>query len=720
MCGCSGFGGCVGVLYSNRILCIATRDLYSRTSTNTPLVTSKNLRVNNMSNRKITFGISIILIALVCVQVLGVFSASAATTTTQLKVSVGPTSVLADNRGYNVVVVSLIDNKGKPVRALEDTTVRLSSSLINVGTVDSTVTVAKGSTYGQAKFYSTFTPGVTVITAAASGYTTVQAQVTTVGPIPLTLAVYGFPSTLPADNGAYAAVIVQLQDASGSPAKAPIGDLQVTLSCSNTAVGTVDSSVTILGGSTFAVANFQTTLVPGAAAVTAIASGYSSKTTTINTFEAAVNPVNLKVCVATPKIPADGLSYDQVIVQLQNASGKIAAAQTDINVILSSSSTAVGTVVSNLTIPAGKTYAVAPFTTSFRSGSTTIAAVATDCKTDSEAVTTVGPVPTKLAVYCLPASLPADGKSFDAVVVQLQDSNGKPAKDPVDDITVYLFSSAPDAGNVSATLTIPFGETHVAGTFFSTRAANSTTITAQGSGYVPGQGKITTYLIDQFGLNVTASAVPNKVGPKEQATIRGYVSYNESGPVFGAVVTLKCDKTANCSTVKDEGNGNYAFIFYTSNVTKETVYTFTLNASKAGYVGNAAKVNVTVSPNAKVTGSLVLLVADGDGNPLSGVTISGGLTGTTNMSGYANFANITAGSYSVQLSKPEFEVKDETLLFQIGQTSTRTLFLSRPAGSFFSLPVIIGIVVAIVVSVVSVVVVIRKRRGGSSDDDADA
>lgn len=674
-----------------------------------------------MSKSKTAFGVAAILIALVCVQAMLVISASAATTTTQLKVYVGPASVLADNRAYNAVVVSLVDNKGKPVRALEDTTVRLSSSLINVGTVDSTVTVVRGSTYGQAMFYSTYTPGTTTITAAASGYATVQAQITTVGPIPSTLAVYGYPPTLPADNSSYAAIVVQLQDSAGAPAKAPIGNLQVTLSCSSTAVGTVDSSVTIPGGSTYAVANFRTTSETGSAAVTAIASGYSSKTTTINTVEVATNPANLKVYVATPKIPADGYSYDQVIVQLQNASGKVAAAQSDLNVILSSSSTDVGTVVSNITIPQGKTYAVAPFMTTFRSGSTTITAVATDCKTDQENVVTVGPVPSKLAVYCLPPSLPADGKSYDAVVVQLQDSNGKPAKDPEGDITVYLFSSAPDAGNVSATLTIPFGDTHVAGTFYSTCAANTTTITAQGSGYVPGQAKMTSYLIDQFALNVTASASPNKVGPKEQATVRGYVSYNGSGPVFGATVTLKCDKTANFSAVKDEGNGNYAFVFTASNVTKETVYTFTVNATKAGYTGNVAKVNVTVSPSAQTTGTIVLLVADGNGSPLSGASVTGGnLNGVTNATGYITFANVVAGTYSVQVSKADFDVKDETLTFQTGQVSTRTVTLSQPAGSFFSLPVIIGIVVAVVVSVVSVVFVIRKRRGGNSYDDADA
>ncbi len=98
----------------------------------------------------------------------------------------------------------------------------------------------RGDTSASANFKTTFSPGTTTISASATGYSTVQASITTIGPIPSEIAVYGFPSTLPADGNKYNAIMVQLQDSSGSPARAPQGGVQVALSCSDTSVGTVD------------------------------------------------------------------------------------------------------------------------------------------------------------------------------------------------------------------------------------------------------------------------------------------------------------------------------------------------------------------------------------------------------------------------------------------------------------------------------------------------
>jgi hypothetical protein len=670
-----------------------------------------------MPKKRIFLGTIIILLVLVICSNVFVFSASAATASTQLKIYVGPTSLPADNRAYSSIAVQLLDSKGKPLRATEDIQIHLSSSLTNVGTVDPSITISKGSTMAQASFRSTYTPGKTTITAAASGYMTVQAPITTVGPLPSTLAVYGFPPTLPADGGSYPAIIVQLQDAAGAPAKAPVGDVQVTLSSSNATISAVDASVIIRGGSTYAVATVTTSSSTGSAVITAIASGYSSKQATLTTQVPMGDPVNLKVYVAPPKVPADGVVYQQVAVQLQNASGKIAKAPANIAVSLSSSSSAVGTVETQITVPTGKVYGLAQFTSTFRSGTTSINAAATNCKSSQEAITTVGPIPSKLAVYNLPSVLPADGESYDAVQVQLQDAAGKPAKDPVGNITVYLFSSTPDAGNVSSVLTIPFGDTHAAGTFYATYAANSTTITAQSSGYDPGQAKITTYLIDQFALNISATATPDVLSPGEKATIRAYVAYNGSSPASSSTVLIKSDKNGNCTATKDEGTGYYSSVFTAPNVSQKTVYTIAINASKTGYNSTVLKLPVTVSPNATdlAKRTLTLHVAEDNGSPLSGVSVNSqtmpaganSLNGVTNATGDVTFFNLLAGTYIVQISGAGYDMKEQIIQFVPGQTAhTATLTKS----SFFSLPVIIAIAVAAVVTAVVVFLVIRRRR----------
>ncbi len=216
-------------------------------------------------------------------------SISSASTSVPSKLSIyaGPASLLADNSTYNCVFVQLEDSSGLPARPLQDITISLSSSQISVGKIDSSIIIHSGITYASANFNTTFSPGTTIISASATGFATVQAPITTVGPIPSTIVVYGFPSTLPSDGNSYGAIMVQLQDSSGAPARAPQGGVQVTLSSSDTTVGTVDSTTTILEGQTYTIANFTTTTKAQtqgqieSAIITAVSQGYSSNQVTI-------------------------------------------------------------------------------------------------------------------------------------------------------------------------------------------------------------------------------------------------------------------------------------------------------------------------------------------------------------------------------------------------------------------------------------------------------
>ena len=645
--------------------------------------------------------------------------AASTSTATLLKIYAGPNSVPDDNRPYNIIVVQLQDGKGAPVRAKEDTTILLSSSLINVGTADPTVTIPKGSSTATANFYATYTPGTTTITAAASGYTTAQTSITTVGPIPSALALYGFPSLLPADGGTYNALAVQLQDSSGSPAQAPIEGVQVTLSSSNATRVAVDPSIIIEGGKTYAVASIKTTFnETGSASITAIASGYSSKQVTITTQPMNNPPTAVKVYLGPPKVPADGNTYEQVAVQLQNSAGKIARASEATVVTLSSSIEDVGIVEQTITIPQGESYATAKFSTTYRSGTTTITAAATSCTSSQASITTVGPIPSKLAVYCTPSALPADGKPYDILQVQLQDSRGKPAKDPLGNIIVNLFSSNPDAGNVSSALTLPFGETFSAGTFYTTCIANLATITAQASGYDPGQAKVTTYLIDPVFLTVSVTADSADLNPTNQTTIRAYVTYNGTGPALKASLNFTSDKGGNFSTPKEEGNGYYTTNFTAPKVSRQTVCTITANATKTGYQGTTDSVQITVALNSTLQqGILQLRVAEDNGDPVTEASItaqpqptgSPTFNSLTNATGYAIFTNIPEGNYTLLIAKEGYETKTQTIQFTNNLTATQTVNLSKTA-SDSSLPLIIGAVAAAVIAALAVFLMIRKRR----------
>jgi hypothetical protein len=151
-----------------------------------------------------------------------------ATNPTKLSLSTGSPGVLSDNSTYQCIFVQLQDSTGKPARALQDITIGLSSSLTTVGTVDSSITIPQGKTFASANFTSTFYPGTTTISASATGFLTVLSTLTTVGPIPSAIAVYGFPATLPSDGNSYPAIMVQLQDSTSSPARAP-QEVQIAL-----------------------------------------------------------------------------------------------------------------------------------------------------------------------------------------------------------------------------------------------------------------------------------------------------------------------------------------------------------------------------------------------------------------------------------------------------------------------------------------------------------
>jgi hypothetical protein len=674
-------------------------------------------------SKKTLFSISLFLLILVYSECVlnGAVPPVSASSASALKIYVGPNSVPADNSVYDVIFVQLVDSSGVPARALQDTTVRLSSSATNIGTVDPTVTIAKGDTYVPTKFYSTYTPGTTTITAASSGYMTVQAPITTVGPAPSTLAIYAVPPVLPADGNSYPAIIVQLQDSSGSPAKAPIGDVQVTLSSSNTAVGAVDSSVTIKGGKTYAVATFSTAGGIGSATVTAISSGYTSGQATVTTQKPSVSPSSLQVFVGPPKFPADGITYSQVVAVLfLNASGYIARAPSDTIVTLSSSNTNVGTVQPTLTIPQSQFYGLAYLNSTYRAGTTTITATATNATSAQASLTTVGPIPSKLAVYCVPASLPADNQPYAAIQVQLQGSAGIPAKDPVGNITVYLSSSTPSAGNVSSTLIIPFGQTYATGTFYSTYGASSVTITAQTSGYDSGQAPITTSLIDKSSLVVSLTTDPSKISSGMQANVTAYVTYDGRTGAPGATVQFTSDNGGNFTATQDQGNGYYNAVFNAPSFSKQTGCTITASASKTGYTSAQGSGQVMVNATIPTVGTILLHLIDNNGQTVSQASIisidqpkdMASLSGSTNDTGDLEFNNVLLGNYTFQINKPGYASQNETILVSGNQTGYPSIIMSQTSSQTSSsgFPITTLIIIAVVVVIVIAVLIALVRR----------
>jgi hypothetical protein len=561
----------------------------------------------------------------------------------------GSPSVLADNSTYQCVFVQLQDSSGKVARALQDITVGLSSSVTIVGTVDSSIIIPKGETFASANFTSTFYPGTTTISASATGFITVLSTITTVGPIPSQIAVYGFPSTLPADGNSYPATMVQLQDSTGTPARAPQGGVQVSLTCSNTTLGTVTPFITILEGETYAVANFSTTIQAEidkkieAANVTAVSPGYSSSQVTMTLTPVASNPAKLQIFTGPSKVLADQNSYKQIVVQLQNATGfaaKKGSEETIINIASNDSSVCQ---INSIEILAGQNYGIATLNTTYKAGTIKITAVANNFSPAFQTIGTFGFIASKLAVYCLPTSLPSDGNEYQTIQVQLQDGLGRAAKSTGAEVGVKLFSSQPTVGTVSSMLTIPLGQSIALGKVTLTYTPGNTSITAQASGYTTGQTTVTAYLIDSYALSATAgsngSISPNgtfsaMLGTNQSFNITANTGYHISDISVDNLSQTSASSYTFCNITEPHSIvANFAINQYYMNITQTSngqispeidglnygdTPTFTIKPDEGYYI-----TNITV--NGK---SVPVLTSSGQTYQFGPVTTNSSLTAT--------------------------------------------------------------------------------------------
>ena len=508
---------------------------------------------------------------------------------TKLCLLTGSPSVLADNSTYQCIFVQLQDSSGKIARAQQDITIGLSSSLTIVGTVDSSIIIPKGETFVSANFTSTFYPGTTTISASATAFVTVLSTITTVGPIPSTIGVYGFPSTLPSDGNSYPAIMVQLQDSTGAPARATQGGVQIALTCSDTSVGTVTPSVTIMEGQTYAVASFNTSTKAQTNAkienttVTAISQGYSSNQITITTTPVALNPTNLKIFTGPSKVLADQNSYKQIAVQLQNATGFAAKGSKDTMVNIASNDSSVGQ-IDSVEILAGRNYALATLTTTYKAGNANITAAANNFALTYQTISTFGFIASKLAIYCLPPSLPSDGNTYQTIQVQLQDTLGRLAKSTGAEANIKLFSSQPTVAAVSAMVTIPIGKSTALGNLILTCAPGNTTITAQASGYTTGQTILGTYLIDSYTISASAG-LNGAISPN--GTITAMLGTSQLFNITASTGYHISDITLD--NLSQSASSSYTL----SNITQP--HTIVANFEK-----NTYNLNVTQTPNGQI------------------------------------------------------------------------------------------------------------------------
>jgi hypothetical protein len=398
-----------------------------------------------------------------------------------------PPKLPADGGYYPAAIVSLVDTDQNPTAALSPITVFLTSSQPNIASVPDSIVIGAGQEYGIANVTTTTTPGTALITAHAEGYgapSDVLLTTATPSGFPSRLVVLASPSQFLArsDTGVFR---VEVVDAAGQPSKA-ISPIPISLTSSNISIAkTVQSSITIPTGTIFASGTFITTN-SGTAVITAISTGYSSGLTSVVVNQPCATqcgPAKLALTLVPGVLPADGASYEALQIGLETQSGGPAVAGSDTIVQLTSDAPAVASIDNLVAIPAGQISVLTNVTTSVLAAGANFTASAAGLITATTTVHTIIPAPSKLQAYVAPPSSAYSGNgNYPILVVQLQDSNGNPARARQETNLVVTSSNGTLIGSF-VTLSIPKGNDY-AFTYLNTEGVGQSVLKVSSQGLV--------------------------------------------------------------------------------------------------------------------------------------------------------------------------------------------------------------------------------------------
>ncbi len=402
------------------------------------------------------------------------------------KTFLGPPQVWAfgGNSYYYPVYVQLLDAGGVPtVAPSPGVTVSLASSNTLIGTVPATMTIPTGWMYYRTYFVSTDMPGSTVITASATGYGSSSATMRTYGYLANKLKIYTMLTTGFADGSYNNVVHIELQDATGNPARAP-ANIVVSFVSSDPTIGTPQSgTITINAGYVFGGVWFHSTNKKGTTTIAASATGFASVSTKVKTV--GPTPYKLGLYLAPSKVWADSRSYyNPVKIVLEDSSGNpVRAGAGGITVSLTTTNPSIGTVGSPVTIGEGADGTSTWFRSTSTTGITGINAYASGLITGSATMTTVttaptpGPTATKLVVEGRPRYI-SNGYIYYEIAVSLRDASNNPARAP-SNLGVATVSSDAIIGWSSYNFQIPANDFYAGSIAFQTTyTPGATTITA--------------------------------------------------------------------------------------------------------------------------------------------------------------------------------------------------------------------------------------------------
>ena len=255
-------------------------------------------------------------------------------------------------------------------------------------------------------------------------------------------------------------------------------------------------------------------------------------------------------------IKADGQTHNIIVVSLETENGEPYIAPRNTPVHITSSNLNVGTPDEFITIPEGKSYAKAVFTTRTSSGITIITASSPGCITGSEYLqVSQSNVNAQLSVYATPRHQPNVIGETGKVYVQITDNLGLPLT-ASEDVEITLTSSNHSLITVTQNLTIPKGSNYASTEFLvSGTLTGEVFVSAQAQGYTPGTDQIIVFEQAPFPERVALFFSPDVLlsDGKSHTAVTVQLQDNDGSPVRATedtVVYLSSSNT-NVATIDE-------------------------------------------------------------------------------------------------------------------------------------------------------------------------
>ncbi|WP_415281147.1 hypothetical protein [Candidatus Nitrososphaera sp. FF02] len=497
-----------------------------------------------------------------------------------LAVEFAPPTMPAPSGFYSTMTVQLRDDEGKPVKATNTVWVKLSSSDTGTAKVNSQISIMPGSWYASTTVKSAGKVGTATITATAPNLAPGSAAITAVEHIGASqdaekkINTYVIPSIISPDNSEKAMIVLQVTDLSDNTYSfrhymySPI-----LLSSSNPSIGAVQETAN--SETTYQIRWFKSSLNAGDTTILASASNYVSDQTQISA-EGSV-PASVKISQLPGTVVADSGSSSLVVLSLRDDKGNPVPTTRDLLIGLTSSKQDVAKVTPMELVPAGNNYGVAEMYPTNKAGTTTITATAAGLAPTSFAFKTIGSTgdssPYKLGIFTIP-ELPADNRSYGAIVVQLLDSTGNPVA-ARSDVPVAISSSSSRTGSPQDTVVVAAGSTFASVNFTTTTIPGKFNVVASSQGFESVEATMET--VTQPLTVVLSSTIPKKASfgelPVAADVFFGSIPLKDANIQVGGLYADPTDATT------DE-NGHAESMYVPTRPGENTV---SVTASKPGY-----------------------------------------------------------------------------------------------------------------------------------------